>query len=265
MVDEDWLRRALHGPVDGLRSWTPDRWEGGVRLTLLTARGEVGIDLETRRAVPAYATTPSMSAYLRHDGAIDPGVEAVARAVIARLREADPGGLTVAKGAAIHDPSAPPVDGPVVDERLAWLRLARELPAQLEVAAALAWHAHARGEAYPFPSLGVPDPEPLRAWWLARWPRGVDRDLLEEAWGGDAGPRVMAMLAELRGLGVVRVEDDRIDAFAGTGADPWIWAVWLWAPEVRDAAVAAWGVDVPDARARLDAAVGGAHALPAPR
>ncbi|MCB9664509.1 MAG: hypothetical protein H6732_10360 [Alphaproteobacteria bacterium] len=265
-IDEAWVARHLRAArVSGLEGWSVASWEGGVRLHLRVRGGELGLDLEARREGAAYATTPSLSAYLRHEGALPPGAEEVARGVLEVLRRADPGGLEVAKGEQVpEDAVAEPVhEVPRItreDEMMGWLVRAHALPAELAQAAALAWAAHRAAEPYPFPqALGSCDEEgtgPLRAWLLARWPSGPRREEVFATWGAEAAGALMDLLADLVALGVVEVTDAGLRVHAGQGADPAIWAVWLWHPAVRAEAAARWDLSAPDPRGCLDRATG---------
>src|SRR5207253_787156 len=110
-------------------------WEGGVRLAFVAAGAAVGVDVHARREGPSYATTPSLTTYLRTQG-LPAAAEVAVRRAIAAIRAADDGALVLPKGGELPEDAVDPAlraggrpkSPPYVDAMKDWLAVARRLP-----------------------------------------------------------------------------------------------------------------------------------------
>lgn len=145
-------------------------WEGGVRVHVVTPEQEVDLDLHPRVEGNAFATTPSLTLYVRlpEGQSLTQRTGEVLARLVGRLRAIDLGGLVLPKGEQIHvadaaKPERPPL---TLDAILAWRDAESEYADRLHLYSFLALQTILTDDLYPHMSLGEPiDEAEIQASW----------------------------------------------------------------------------------------------------
>ncbi len=143
-----------------LVGWELTLWESGVRVALDVGDQVAHLDLRARTEGNAYATTPSLTTYLRlpQGQTATQRTSIVVRRLLDAVRSIDRGGLVVPVGAPVqvHDPT-PKADTRAAESFLAnWSAIEPELRKRLHLFSFLAVKTMVTDDLYPHMTLGKP-------------------------------------------------------------------------------------------------------------